>query len=145
MNFALFQRNSKKILFLGLALVSCTTPLFSQMSITGPTCVTAGTQYTYTIAGNWTSSTNMNWSQTTGTISGSTSGTPLPQIHVTFTTSGSVHVTTTNPTGSATLNVTVTPVLSGGIISNPSQNIKLWSCTNYYYLFSCNRRKLLNS
>jgi len=123
MNLALFQRNSKKILFLGLALLSCTTPLFSQMSITGPTCVTAGTQYTYTIAGNWTSGTNMNWSQTTGTISGSTSGTPLPQIHVTFSSSGSVNVTTTNPSGSATLNVTVTPVLSGGTISNPSQNI----------------------
>jgi RHS repeat-associated protein len=105
------------------AMLCCFTPLFAQFSITGPTCVIAGTAHTYSISGPYTSSTNMNWNQTTGTITGSSSGTPLPSITVTFTTSGTVKVVTTNPTGSATLSVSVAPALSPGTISNPSQNI----------------------
>ena len=96
---------------------------YSQFSITGPTCVVAGTQYTYTISGPWTNSTNMNWFQTTGTINGSGSGTPLPQIHVTWSANGTVKVTTTNPSGSASLNVTIINALSPGTLNSYSQNI----------------------
>ncbi|HVU95516.1 MAG TPA: DUF6443 domain-containing protein [Puia sp.] len=95
----------------------------AQFSITGPTCVTAGVQYTYTIAGPWTSGTNINWFQTTGTIVGNGSGTPQPQVTVVFSSSGVVKVTTTNPTGSATLNVSVMTALGGGTVSNPAQTI----------------------
>lgn len=96
---------------------------YSQMSISGPTCIVAGTQYTYTIAGNWTNSTTMTWTVNGGSISGNSSGTPLPQVHVTFTGAGYVKVVTSNPTSSTTLNVTTAPTLSGGTISNPSQSI----------------------
>ena len=98
---------------------------FSQMSISGPTCAVPGVQYTYTIAGNWTNSTNMVWVATGGTISGSTSGTPLPQVHVTWISSGTgnLKVTTTTPTSSPSISVTVASLLVPGVISNPSQSI----------------------
>jgi RHS repeat-associated protein len=96
---------------------------FSQFSITGPTCVVAGTQYTYNISGPYTNQTNMNWNQTTGTINGSSSGTPLPSIHVTWSVNGTVKVTTSNPTGSATLSVTIINPLAPGTISPLSQSI----------------------
>ncbi len=109
--------------FIFFCLVVFSVSAYSQMSITGPTCVVSGTLYTYTIAGNWSSSTNMVWTVNGGTISGSSSGTPLPQIHVTFSSSGSVQVHTTNPTSSPSVTVTAAPVLSGGTLSNTSQTI----------------------
>jgi RHS repeat-associated protein len=112
--------------FLISTLVLCyINPLFAQFSITGPTCVVTSTHYNYTISGAWGSSTNMNWSQTNGTIIGSSSGTPLPQITVSFPSTGTyyVKVITSNPTGSASLTVTVTTSLAGGTISNPTQTI----------------------
>ncbi len=100
---------------------------FSQISITGPTCVQAGTSYQYTIAGNWTGSTSMTWNITGGVITGttntSTSGTPKPNIYITWSSSGNVKLTTSNPTGNATLNVSVSSALSGGSLSNTSQTI----------------------
>ena len=95
----------------------------AQFSITGPTCVTSGVQYTYTISGPWTSGTNMNWFQTTGSIVGNGSGTPQPTVTVIFSSSGYVKVNTTNPSGSATLNVNVMTALAGGTVTNPSQTI----------------------
>jgi RHS repeat-associated protein len=98
----------------------------SQMSIGGPTCVLTGTQYTYTISGNWTNGTTMNWVVSSGgTINGSSSGTPLPQIHVTWNsgTSGTVQAYTTSPTSSPSLTVTIATALVAGTISNTSQNI----------------------
>ena len=97
----------------------------AQMSITGPTCPAVGTQYTYTIAGNWTNSTSMTWSVTNGTITGSSSGTPLPHVTVTFTSLGAatVSVTTTTPSGSASLNVSATTALNPGTIGPATQSV----------------------
>jgi RHS repeat-associated protein len=96
---------------------------YSQVTISGPTCVTPGTQYTYTIAGSWTNSTTMTWSVAGGT--GSASGTPLPQIHVTWSTGGTVRVVTTGSGGgySYTLTVGASSNVSGGTISNPTQSL----------------------
>src|ERR1700722_5699113 len=96
---------------------------YAQFTISGPTCVVAGTQYTYTISGSWTNSTTMNWTVANGTISGSSSGTPLPQVHITWstTTTGVVQVNCSNPSGSGSLTVTADNTLSGGTISNSSQ------------------------
>src|SRR5580704_7936192 len=98
--------------FLSHRFVALSTLLFfcvcaqAQFSITGTTCVVAGTQYQYVIAGNWTSSTTMTWSVTGGTINGSYTGTPLPRVYVTWTSGGgTVSVTTSNPNGSASLTV----------------------------------------
>jgi len=97
---------------------------YSQITISGPTCVTAGVQYTYTISGSWTTSTEMDWSST-GSISGSSSGTPLPSIHVTFSggTGNFVKVQTFTPSGSYTLNVSVNGNVQGGTVSPSSQTI----------------------
>jgi RHS repeat-associated protein len=99
---------------------------FAQMSITGLTCVNQNSSATYTIAGSWTGSTTMNWSVVGGTITTASSGTPRPQVTIswgTFTGQKSVHVSTSNPTGSATLIVAFGPTLAGGTISNSSQTI----------------------
>lgn len=120
---ALLRLVYQRACFVSLPLLLAGSTVFGQMSITGPTCAVTGTQYTYTIAGNWTSSTAMTWTVTGGTISGSNSGTPLPQIHVTFTASGTVKVTTTNPTSSTTVNVTATGPLTAGTISPSTQSI----------------------
>ncbi len=112
------------ITFLVILLSAFSHTSFAQMSISGPTCVTAGTQYTFTISGNWTNSTNMVWSITGGgTFSGSSSGTPCVQVHVTWTSGGTLKVTTTNPTSSPSITVSLTPTLNGGTLSNTSQSI----------------------
>src|SRR5580765_8588378 len=95
-----------------------------QMSISGPTCALPNTNYTYTISGNWTNSTSMTWSVTHGTIIGSSSGTPRPQITVSWSSSfssGTVSLTTSNPSSNPSLSVTIVPSYNPGTISNPSQ------------------------
>src|SRR6185312_2492089 len=108
-----------------LFLLLGTPSAFAQFSITGPTCVTAGTQYNYTIAGPWTSSTTMTWSISgLGTFtSGSSSGTPCPQVHVTWTGGGTLRVTCSNPSGSASVTVSVSTSVTGGTVSPSSQTI----------------------
>src|SRR5579863_1756840 len=103
---------------------------YAQYSISGANCVVSGTQYTYTVGGNWTNYCTMTWSVTNGTFSGSSSGTPLPQTHITWNTSttGLVQVTVNCPSGhgtsgSGSLSVTANATLTGGTISNPSQSI----------------------
>ena len=107
-----------------ITLFFLTSSAFSQMSISGPTCVAAGTPYPYSISGgSWTNFTTMTWTSSGGSITGSSSGTPLSTVYVTFTQSGRVNLSTSNPTGSALLNVYVYGGLSGGTISNTSQTI----------------------
>ncbi len=131
MRLQITGRKVKKIFALSVALLCLVCRVHAQFTISGPTCVVAGTQYTYTISGSWNSGTNMNWNQTTGTISGSASGTPLPQVQVTFTSSGFVKVSTTNPTGSASLSVTVAPALNGGTINPASESINYGTSPGY--------------
>jgi RHS repeat-associated protein len=99
----------------------------AQASITGPACVVAGVEYTYTIAGNWTNSTSMEWCITNGVVVSygeCRSGTPLPQVTVEFTSGYSTGaVQLTSSIGNATVNVTITPALSAGTISPLSQTI----------------------
>jgi hypothetical protein len=98
------------------------------LSISGPTCVTAGSTYNYAASGNWTTSTYMQWCVTNGKISGTStcvSGTPDPSISVTWNagaTSGSV--TLNGPSGFIqTLNVTMPTAIVAGKISNTSQTV----------------------
>ncbi len=102
-------------------LLAMTKPAYTQWTISGPTCVTVGTQYTYTISGSWTNSTQMTWTVSNGT--GSASGTPLPQIHVTWSGSGTVQINTSNPTGSYSLPVTASSTVTGGTLTPTSQTI----------------------
>ena len=97
---------------------------FSQISITGPTCVQAGVSYQYTISGSWTQSTFMSWSVSGGTITNPpSSGTPKPNVFITWTTNGTVLLVTSNPAGNASKSVSVSATLSGGTLSNTSQTI----------------------
>ncbi|MBC7688260.1 MAG: hypothetical protein H7211_08790, partial [Aquabacterium sp.] len=107
-----------------------TTSTHAQISITGPTCVTVGTSYNYTISGNWTTSTSMQWCITGGVVTGSTNtcktATPYPNISVTWTSSGSgsISLSTTNPSDGASKAVTVTQALTPGLLtSGKTQNI----------------------
>jgi hypothetical protein len=76
---------------------------WSQITISGPTCVIAGTQYTFTISGAYNGAYTMNWS-TTGVFSGAHSGTGLLQVHITWNsgTSGNVNLNMVNPANNQT-------------------------------------------
>src|SRR5689334_3264398 len=99
-----------------------TLTLFSQTSITGSTCVQAGVSYQYTISGNWNQNTAMSWSVTGGAITNPpASGTPKPNIFVTWSSSGTVSLI--SGIGNASIIVSVSAALSGGVLSNSAQTI----------------------
>jgi len=108
----------------------------AQISITGPTCVVAGTAYTYTISGSWTTQTLMSWTLVHGVITGTSntaaSGRPMVSISVTWNagqTSGSVALATTTtggvpPNGNASSSVTIGAAFDPGHITlDKTQNI----------------------
>jgi hypothetical protein len=100
--------------------------LQAQVSISGPSCVAEGIEYQYTISGNWNFSTYMNWCVTGGTITGGgtcKSGTPLPQIYVTFTAGTGRQINLTTSSGNATLNISLAATLQPGSITPASQTI----------------------
>ncbi len=99
-------------------------PAFSQVTISGPTCVTPGVEYDYYLSGaNWNSNTTMYWVVTNGSIVGSSSGTPLPHVTVTFTQGGTISVSTSPSVGSATLNVGTSDPIEFNNITPSSQTI----------------------
>src|SRR3954470_4855844 len=116
----------KRLCFLIINCIVFAKFVSAQVSISGPTCVNAGTEYQYTISGNWNTSTNMNWCLTGGLISGTTntckSGTPVVSILVIWKTgviSGVVSLTSS--IGNATLNVSIVAPLQPGAISISSK------------------------
>jgi hypothetical protein len=88
--------------------------------IAGPTCIVTGTQYEYALSSNYTDSTIVSWSAAGGTISGSSSGTGLTQINVTWNRNGTdtLTVITSNPADTSSLIVNPSPALSGGTITS---------------------------
>jgi len=120
-----------KKLFLSVCYFLFTKVFVLALGISGPTCAVPGTTVTYTISGTWSPSTKMDWTINGGVIAGTSStfksGTPLPSISVTWNsnfTNGSVQLSTSNPAGSATLNVSSTAALTPGTITtNLTQNI----------------------
>ena len=96
-------------LFFAIGLLTFQQSAWSQISITGPTCVTTGVQYTYRIGGNWTPDTHTTWNALGGVISGPTSGTPQTSLTVTWnSTSAEIELVTTNPSATVYLFPTVT-------------------------------------
>ncbi|HXB07278.1 MAG TPA: hypothetical protein VNW04_09185, partial [Puia sp.] len=93
-----------RLVLLSLLLIVAGCPVFAQqqLTISGSTCVTPGTQYTYTMGGNFTGSTSVTWTCSGGSFVGSSSGTGL--IHCTIVwndaSQGSINVTATGLTGS---------------------------------------------
>jgi len=109
---------------------------FSQVSISGPTCVVAGTTSLYSFSGSYTNSTNMTWCVSNGTIqqaygsniTGTGScryGTPINMIAVLWNSGGTGTVTLQSSNGDAApLSVTVSNALiPGAITANSAQTI----------------------
>jgi len=124
------QWHSRELLMSTITFFAFLPIAFSQISISGPTCVIPGQSYTYTISGGWSQLTNMSWCVSGGVITGATgnckSGTPLPQVTVTWSTTltnGTLSLNTTTPTGTTTIHVIPSTALQAGAISNTSQTI----------------------
>ncbi|MGH2563633.1 MAG: DUF6443 domain-containing protein, partial [Ginsengibacter sp.] len=122
----------KKTLKIFLLLLSCMigisiTTSAQTPTITGPTCVTAGSTYGYIIGNGgsgFTYSVTNGFLQPGNTCCGTYMGssTTISVKWNTGITSGSI-TATVGGAGSTTLNVTATTALSGGALSNTSQNI----------------------
>jgi RHS repeat-associated protein len=94
---------------------------FPQNSISGPTCVQGGVQYSYLLSAYYSGSSNFNYNISGGTLStggssGSHSGPGVASVLITWTNSGTI--TLTSPAGYTTYNVTVAPTFSAGSISS---------------------------
>jgi len=109
---------------------------FSQVSISGPTCVVAGTTSLYSFSGSYTNSTTMTWCVSNGTIqqaygnnvTGTGScryGTPINMIAVLWSSGGNGSVTLQSSNGDAApLSITVSNTLiPGAITANAVQTI----------------------
>ena len=89
-------------------------------------------EYQYTISGSWNSGTFMDWCVTGGTITGGgtcQSGTPLPQIYVTFTAGTGRKIDLNTSIGNTTLNITVAAAFDPGNMGPASHNI-YWGQTS---------------
>lgn len=119
----------KYLCFLFLSL-PCTLPAVSQVTISGPTCVVAGTVYQYTITGSWDTASTMQVCVSSGKIADSSAsnnctvtGAPLATVLVVWndSASGTGTISLTSSIGNATLTVNLTDVLSPGSLDSASQ------------------------
>jgi RHS repeat-associated protein len=132
----MLQKTSASVrVLLTALLISFSTPLLAQVSISDPGCVVAGKTYIYNFVGSYNASTTMTWCiSSNGTIvqvfGSNVTGTGLCRsgnigsIYVTWNTSGPGSVSLTSSNGNApTKNFTVAAALAAGAISNTSQSI----------------------
>src|ERR1017187_6526815 len=104
------------------------TDVFSQVTISGPTCATPGIMYQYTISGNWDSTSTMNVCINGGAIYDDAdtnectpNGPPIARVLVDWDTSGVWSLTVTSSSGNTTLNVSVIIPLTPGKIDSASK------------------------
>ncbi len=122
-------KNTRRWILFSLAFMVSMTADSQSMSITGPTCITPGTQYQYIISGNWNGSTYMQWCVSGGTITNygqCASGTPLPSVYVICSSGGTHNISlyTTNPSSNPFKDVYENVAFNpGAITSNWSQTI----------------------
>src|SRR5258708_7142528 len=114
------------LLFFAIAATSYQNA-YSQPSISGPTCIHTGVQYSYQLSAYYSGTANFTYQISGGTLStGGSSGTHTgpgtASIIVTW--SGNGSITLNAPIGYAVLSVTVAPTFSAGALtSGGSQNI----------------------
>jgi hypothetical protein len=115
---------------LTFALVFVNLSLFSQVSITGPTCVVPGTIYHYKISGPWKASTSMQVCVSGGVLKGKDSvpntctpqgGAPLGGVLVQWTGTGSKSITISSSEGNKTISISSINSLQAGSIAASSQ------------------------
>lgn len=100
----------------------------AQITISGTTCVTAGSTYTYTLLDNCSSTQNLYWCANGGTIVGYGScrgANGLCTVSIQWSTGNGKSINVHNYTNGAsgTLNITVATALVSGTVDNTSQTI----------------------
>lgn len=100
---------------------------YGQAGIYGESCVIRGSVQSYSITGNWTPSTNMEWCITGGTIVGTSgsckSGTPVHSISVVWGNGAGGTVSLWSSIGSASLDIDFTNSLNAGITAPAAQQV----------------------
>jgi hypothetical protein len=109
-----------------IGMVCCRLSAFSQVTVTGPTCVVPGTVYQYVIVGLWDSASTMQVCLTNGVMAGSgtactPNGAPLSFVLVTWNGAGNGTLQVNSSGGSATLAVTLTDTLTGGLVQDTTK------------------------
>jgi len=98
---------------------------FSQLSISGPACVVAGTVYQYIFSGVPAGASNMQVCITGGTVAGTDSschnGTPVSFIRIVWNTTATGSIAVSGAAGNASLSVNKTSMLLGGKIDSLSR------------------------
>jgi hypothetical protein len=118
------MRKGLKINFLAILVLMAAMRGFSQVTITGPTCVIPGVVYQYKIQGNWSANSNMQVCLSNGVIADSVgknncspqSGAPLSAVLVIWNQSSSGSIQLKSTLGSTSISVNITSVLSPGYI-----------------------------
>jgi len=115
----------RKIICLGIAVFVFTQLLFSQLSVSGPLCVTTGTVYQYLVTGKFDSSSNLrvciNGGKLSDLVNTCAKG-MLSQVKVIWdqnATNGSISLSSS--VGNATLNVVITSELNGGSVGTTTK------------------------
>ena len=111
----------KHIIAVALLLAALRTPGFSQVTVSGPTCVIPGTIYQYVITGPWDSLSTMQVCLTGGQLADSSgsctpTGQPLSFIRVTWNAGSSGSLQVQSSKGNSTIAVTLSDTLTGGSI-----------------------------
>jgi hypothetical protein len=117
----------RKIISLSVLFICFSSPglVCAQVTITGPTCVTAGTVYQYTVQGAWDSASTMQVCITGGIIADSgissnctSQSQPQGAVRVIWNDSTGGSISLTSPKGNASLQVAVATTLQPGVIDS---------------------------
>ena len=136
MQYCLSQRVmlTRKVLFLTILFLISERSI-GQVSISGPTCVVAGSSYNYSVSGNYDPTATIEWClSSNGSVLQVYGSNPTSNgncksavggnyMAMTWNTSGSGTVYVTTSAGTANLNVTIVNALDAGTVSNPTHNI----------------------
>lgn len=128
----IYMKNNLLKLCCLIALASCHSDVFSQVSISGPVCVIPETTYLYTIQGNWDSVSKMKVCLTGGTIKDSASktscshyGKPISTVLVVWDSGTAGAIVVNSSKGRSTLKVIITSKLSAGLIDEHARSQSL--------------------
>lgn len=95
---------------------------FSQVSITGPVCVIAGTEYQYLISGNWNDQSTFQICIQGGKLFDTDStcfnGSPVASVHVIWNNDSTGSITINSSEGDALISIERTTILTGGKIDS---------------------------
>jgi len=102
----------------------------SQVTVTGPTCVTPGTVYQYIISAPWDSASILRICLSGGKIAGTTdtctaNATPIPFVQVIWDSAGSGRLNLSSSAGSTQLAVNIVLPLTGGAIVDSCRKITI--------------------